>query len=355
MGDKVKVQDIADRAGLSRNTVSKIFNGKYRGSEDIKNKVLKLAVEMQYKEYGQVEQIKKKENIQQEETLKQRKSILVFSKGDVIASNFFAHIVNEIQKRIEGAGYTLLLVNVTQNDIEHGIIPAAVDANLVDGMICMEVFDKNYIKKLLERKIPAVFVEFYYNIWEIPGKYDVVMMDNQYNLNKMTEALIKHGCKRIGFAGDYKHCLGFYERFKAYCNALRFHQMEFNSKYSFTMNDGEQYFDIEWLSEQMQIEKIIPDAYVCANDAIAINIIAALKKAGYKVPEDVQVISFDDIQEAALTKPALTTVRIFREDLGKSAIDCLIERMNYPDKRKQVIYVETEPVIRETTKQNIFR
>lgn len=362
-GEKVKIQDIADKAGLSRNTVSKIFNGKYKGASEIKDKVLALAVEMKYKQYGQLERLRldvpeekaenalfNKNNFINKNVLV-NKNILVLSKGDIITSNFFAHIVNEIQKMIEGEGYNLLLANVSENDINNMIIPSSVNKEIVNGMVCMELFDKAYIEKLLSKEIPTIFVEFHYKPWDIAGKYDIIMMNNSYHVYRCVERLIKQGCKRIGYVGDYTHCLGFYERYKAYADAMRELKMTMDPRESLTMHDGSEYFDIDGLSEKLKTEKIIPDAYICANDAIAIQVMEALKRLDFSIPEDVQLVSFDDIADAALVKPSLTTIRIFRDELAKTAAYFLLERMADPEKRKRMVYVDTELVERESTRK----
>lgn len=344
MNNKVKIQDIADRAGLSRNTVSKIINGRYNGPLEIKEKVLRLAVEMKYKEYGQLNL-----NSNGEKALK-KKNILILSKGDVVGSNFFAHIVSEIQKRTEGEGYTLLLSNIRDYDIETMQLPANLQSGNIDGIVCMELFDKAYIKKLLSLEIPTVFVEFYYNAWEIQGNYDVVMMNNEFQVYSMVSSLIENGCRTIGFIGDYHHCRGFYERYMGYFTALKNNNIPVKPDYCMTVTDGDMYFNIPWICKRINSMDGIPDAFVCANDGIAINLVNALKLLGYRIPEDVQIISFDDTPDAVTSNPPLTTVRIFREELGRCAIDNLLARIENPNRKRQIIYVDTEIIIRESTR-----
>ncbi|HWT73440.1 MAG TPA: LacI family DNA-binding transcriptional regulator [Mobilitalea sp.] len=346
--NKVKVQDIAEKAGLSRNTVSKIFNGKYNGPPETKEKVLQLAMEMNYKEYGQL-QNKINEKLSSVET----KNILILSKGDIVNSNFFAHIVNEIQKMTEGEGYNLLLSNIRESDIKAMQLPSNVRYGFVDGIVCMELFDKQYTEKLIATGIPTIFVEFYYNAWDIEGNYDIIMMNNEFYVNKMVKNLINDGCKNIGFVGDYRHCRGFYERYMGYVNALRDYSIPVNPQHCMTVDDGDNYFNIPWICEQIQSMDKVPDAFVCANDAIAVNIVKALKQLRFSIPEEVQIISFDDIPDAVNISPALTTVRIFREELGRCAFENLLTRMENPNKKRQIIYVDTEIVVRESTRKSI--
>lgn len=348
MAYKVKIQDIADKAGLSRNTVSKIFNGIYKGSKETREKVLQLAIDMKYKEFGQLQ-----EQIVGKLLAPKSKNILILSKGDVVNSNFFAHIVNEIQKRTEGEGYNLLLSNIRENDIKEKQLPSNIRSGVIDGIVCMELFDKPYIEKLLSMGIPTVFVEFYCDAWNIQGNFDVIMMNNEFYVYRMVDSLIKSGCKNIGYVGDYYHCRGFYERYMGYTKALISNNYTVDPRYCMTVTDGELYFNIPWICNQIKAMDRSPDAFVCANDAIGIQVLKALKQLEYSVPEEVQIISFDDISEAATVSPSLTTVRIFREELGRCAIDNLIARIDNPNRKRQIIYVDTEIVIRESTKKSV--
>jgi len=348
MASKVKIQDIADRAGLSRNTVSKIFNGKYNGPEKTRDYVLQIAVDMEYKEYGLIKKVKDEKS-----PFTNTKNILILTKGDIINSNFFSYIVNEIQNRIEGEGYTLLLSNIREVDIEVMQLPANLENGIVDGIVCMELFDKKYIEKLLSIGIPTVFVEFYYEAWVIQGNYDIIMMNNEFQICQMVNSLIKSGFRKIGFVGDYRHCRGFYERYMGYTNALKEHNIPIDPKLCMVEEDGDVYFDLDLICSKIKMMDPVPDVFVCVNDAIAINIIKSLKRLGYSVPGEVQIISFDDIAEAAAMNPTLTTIRIFKEELGRSAIDILLDRMEYPNKKRRIVYVDTERIIRESTNRNI--
>ncbi|WMJ86799.1 LacI family DNA-binding transcriptional regulator [Anaerocolumna sp. MB42-C2] len=346
--NKVKIQDIADKAGLSRNTVSKIFNGKYNGPVETKEKVIQLAMEMNYKEYGQLQN-----KISDKMSYSITKNILILTKGDIINSYFFAHIVNEIQKMIEGEGYNLLLSNIRDIDIETMQLPSNVRSGLVDGIVCMELFDRNYIEKLIATEIPIIFVEFYYDAWNIEGNYDIIMMNNEFYVNSMVKKLIKDGSSDIGFVGDYHHCRGFYERYMGYVNALRESGIPVNPNNCMTVDDGDNYFNVPWIIERIQKMEKVPDAFVCANDAIAVNIVKALKQLHYIIPDEVQIISFDDIPDAVNISPTLTTVRVFREDLGRCAFENLLARINTPNRKRQIIYVDTEIVVRESTRKSI--
>ncbi|HHX61315.1 MAG TPA: LacI family transcriptional regulator [Epulopiscium sp.] len=351
--ERVTMQDIADKAGLSRNTVSKIFNNKYNGPNETKKSVLKIAFDMNYRGYAQFQE-NAQEEVLEKVVEKTVLNILILSKGNIVESNFFAHIVSIIQKMANNKGYNLLLSNVSNKDIEKGILPTNIKTSAIDGIVCLEVFDKDYITKLIKTKIPLVFIEFYYDAWDIPGQYDIVMMNNEFQVYKMVSRLIEDGCTNIGFIGDYRHCRGFYERYMGYTNALRDANLGINPNFSMTIEDGEAYFNDDYIKNYLKNMEVFPDAFVCVNDPIAVNIIKALKELGHKIPEEVQITAFDDLPEVENIRPSLTTVKIHREELGRCAFESLLTRINKPTKQRQVIYVDTDIVVRNSTKKSVI-
>lgn len=154
---------------------------------------------------------------------RQVRNILLLSREKVIKSEFFYSLVTEIQQNVEAKGCVLMLHTLQDEDIEQGQIPVAVRNHQADGIVCMEIFSKEYIEELLSYGVPTIFFEFYYDLWAIPGKYDVVMMNNEQPVYELTSRMLERGCRNVGFVGDFMHCRGFYERYQGYCRALTEH------------------------------------------------------------------------------------------------------------------------------------
>lgn len=346
MGKKVTIQDIANKLGLSRNTVSKVLNGKYTGPNPVKERILQTAIEMEYREYGV---IKQSPSFLQEEEV-EIKNIMLLSKGDIRESTFFREIISAVQEHIEEINYNLLISIVKEKDIHALRIPTNINPDFIQGIICIEMFDKEYIEKLTNLGIPVVFIDFHHRLGTINGAYDVVMMDNSFHVYQLVQDLLLKGKERIGFVGDYHHCRGFYERWKGFRQAF----LELGKENKLEDNiielneDGE--FTPEWIYHNLKNKETIPEVFICANDCIAIDLMQELRKLDLSVPEDVEVIGFDDSPEAQIVTPTLTTVRIFKEELGIVAVEHLIRRMKHPGRKNQVTYIETEIVVRESTK-----
>ena len=96
-----------------------------------------------------------------------------------------------------------------------------------------------------------------------------------------------------------------------------------------------------------------PDAFVCANDYIAIQLMAALKRQGIVIPDQVMVAGFDGTQQSAVVEPSLTTVHIPGTDIGHLAADMLLARIENPDRPFLCTYVKTTPLWRESTARKL--
>ena len=339
---KVTLQDIADMAGVSRNTVSKILNGRYTGSERTKDRVLNLIKENNYKGMGQMVDKDERSDI---------KTILLLSHRELAKSGFFLPLVNEIQRNVEFRGHTLMFYGIGQEELDRQQIPQVIANRQVDGIMCIEIFHRLFIEKLVSCHIPTVFLEFHYDLWSIQGKYDVVLMNNEYPVHMLMNRLISHGYTKIGFVGDFTHCRGFYERYQGYCNALRDHNIPPMPQFCINYADAEGYGQEGKLRKCLKVMPSLPDVFVAANDSIAINLMSILQEWGIKIPQEVQIVSFDNIKEAVYVKPSLTTVNSDTDELSRNVVGCLFQRMANPQRARNVVYVDSEVIYRQSTKK----
>lgn len=339
---KITLQEIADLVGVSRNTVSKIVNGRFKGSPEVMERVLNLMREYDYKGMGQLDYSR--------DSKLQVKTIMLLTKGDMAQSSFFVTLINEIQKSIAEKGYMLMFATIYQDDIEAGHIPMYIEKKHVDGILCMEIFEHDYIEKLVSYGIPIVFMEFCYNIWSIQGNFDVVMMCNEYPVSRLTREMFAQGCKRIGYIGDYRHCRGFFERYQGYQNAHQEVGIIPDKDYCIMIEDGIDYFDKQTVWNILKKMNPMPNGFVVANDAIGICLIETLKEHGYDVKKEFSIVAFDDIDEAAKIEPSLTTVSCDSDALCKMMVSCLLDRMEFPNKPRTVVYVDSKIIYRDSFK-----
>src|SRR5690606_17686823 len=139
------------------------------------------------------------------------------------------------------------------------------------------------------------FIDSLPNIVFPKYKYDIIMMENEFATYSLTKRLLDHGHTNIGFIGDLHHCRSFYERWLGFDRALREAGITSTQQSNITLDDTNPCLSIEWMTEQLRSLDALPPAFVCASDDIGIGIVRSLKEMNYKIPEQIEVVGFDNI------------------------------------------------------------
>lgn len=343
--EKVTIQYIADSLGLSRNTVSKALNGSHTVPSDTRNKVIKRAIELNYKQFALVEQ--------ESSIPKNPGNIALITSNMPNSSHFGTSLLSGLEKKISSEGYNLSIHIVRETEIEALVLPLNFDKSKVDGIVCIELFNKKYTDFINALDIPTIFIDASAEIFYPELNSDLILMENEHSTYFMTHKLIEHGCSTLGFVGDYNHCKSFNERWVGFNKALTTAQLPTDSSYNILEND-KFFSDPRWLEQRLLEMDSYPSAFVCANDFIAINVMRILKAQNINIPEDIMICGFDDSPESQIVEPHLTTVHIYRDDMGIMAAEMLLSRVQNPHKPPQVTHVRTTPVFRSTTGQLIL-
>jgi LacI family transcriptional regulator len=343
MPPKITIQDIADAMSLSRNTVSKALNNHPLIPQNTRERVIQKAIDLKYKQFSF-------QPYDETSTVKKTGNIVILTHWKINSISFFSEIIKGIEEKISSLGYNLVLSLVKPDDIENKTLPSNIHKNNIDGIICIDIFDKDYIPFILDTDIPCVFIDFIPNMVYPNQKYNIVLMENEQSSYTLTKNLIQHGNTEIGFIGDKHHCKGFYERWTGYQRALKEANLNADDAFSITLDDKNPYTETYWLMQQLKSLKKLPTAFVCANDDIAITVIRILKELGYFIPENIEVTGFGNIPDSEMIHTALTTVNNFRLELGTRAAESLFSRIERPDRHNEVVYLASEVVLRSTTR-----
>lgn len=333
------INDIAEALNLSRNTVSKVINGKSGVSPKTKTLIMKKAGEMGFGRYGDIE----------EETEKKEGTILLLARNNAYAG-FWMEVMEGIKKELESTSYSETIGIASAEEIEGGLLPPIVYTPGIKGIIITEICSVDMCRKLLTLGIPTVSVDMPVNGRELIPELDVVTMENKRNVKLLMDYLIKRGLKRFSFVGDLVSKNvgdGFMKRYDAFRESL-------------TLNNLEEYEEASILTKQINTNSIavkikslkqLPQCFICGNDSTAIQLIQALNFCGIAVPKDVLVAGFDDIEEAKNLLPSLTTIATPRQLLGKEAARLLLDKINNPSRASIMVEVATELKIRESTEK----
>lgn len=339
---RVTMQDIADACGLSRNTVSKIFNDRGAVPEATREMVLQKARELGY--------------LQGSEPLAappepQARSIALLSCNLPKEYHFCNLFIPAFAERLSSYGYTLMVHKITPDELRQRALPKHLPLQQTAGILAIEVFDRDYMNMVCDLGLPTIFVDAWAGAFQDVLRCDVLMMENVAGTVAITNHVIAAGAKRLGFVGDITHCDSFLERWFGYTRAVEMAGLSVDKGACIIEDDVRPYEDSRWLSAQLQRMPKLPDAFICANDLVAIRLMTAIKQLGLSIPRDIMVTGFDNQPQSAVVEPALTTVHIPSDEIGTMAADLLCNRIKNPRFPPFSARVKTTPIFRASTQR----
>lgn len=335
MADKVSMNSIAKRLGISKNTVSLSLRGMPGISAHTRRLVLDTAAELgyQYKPSGG-----------QEESAKNL--CLVVPKSAQNSFDFFSLIQMGIEDEAKKNNMNTILHYYDENDEEFQT-PLCIKDKIVSGIITLGRVSENTVKALSAYELPIVMADNYFDDLEV----DCVLTDNHNGGYIATEFLIGKGHTQIGFFGSIDTSISFYDRYMGYRKAIESRGLKVNENIVLFISDEtgtceEAVCRLKQLTEKGSF----PTAFVCRNDASAIILYKALKQMEILIPEKVSVIGFDDISSAVDVSPELTTMRVNKEWMGRKAVMKLLARLIEPDGIAEKLLLSAELVERDSVR-----
>ena len=346
MAGKVTIQDIANELQLSRNTVSKAINNTGTLADATREKILRKAAEMGYKQFAYLP-------LFQEETKEPshpdgKREIAMLTTCFLSNSHFSSMMLDRFQSEIHHLHYCLTIHRISPAELTARSLPASFDKERTAGIICFEVFDYDYAQMLCGQGIPLLFVDTPVTTLKPQLKADRLYMDNRVEIQNFVQMMVQRGKKRIAYVGDIWHCQSFYERYIAYKEAMEWLGLGDNLKYSILESAKEGEYD-RMVKRKLQSFDKLPEVILCSNDFSAMDVTRALRSMGRSVPEDVWICGFDDSQEASFMTPKLTSIHIHGQIMGFTAADLLMTRIKEPSLNYRTVYTETNLILREST------
>lgn len=351
MSGRVTMQDIADSLGLSRNTVSKAFNNTGVIAESTKDLILRKAAEMGYKN-SSGSAMPNAFPIASD-----KKEIAMLTCYIPGGSHFAVTTIDRIQQNLSSCGYSLTFYRVTHSELTDLRLPGSFSTDKVAAIFCMELFNYEYCEMLCSLPIPILFIDTPVKPGRPPLMADTLFMENQAGIYSFVSQIAEKGKKSVGFVGDMLHCRSFFERAGACITAAAVFGLEPAEKYSIPafppskmqLQPANYITYADMLYSALQNLSKLPDAFICANDFIAINLISSLRRMDIRCPDDVLVMGFDDSPESRYHAPAVTTVHIHTQVMGDIASELILNRIADQTREPRTVYVPTELILREST------
>lgn len=352
MAERVTIQDIADELGVSRNTVSKAINNTGLLADATRERVLQKAADMGYKQFSCLPLSSLKSG--RPDPPMAKNEIALISTDFIGSSHFASTMLDKFQKEISLSGYSLSMHRICDDETEKLQLPASYNREKTAGILCLEMFHREYAAMLCGLDVPALFVD---SPVLLPGTFlraDCLYMENQSHIFALIRELVTRGRKKIGFIGEAMHCQSFFERYMAYRNAMHLLGLPCQESYCVTGNrqgvnkpTGQDYQ--VYLADCFRDLDDLPEVFLCANDFVALDALQVLKSMGISVPDDIWLCGFDDSPESRIVTPTLTTIHIHSQIMGFSAVHLLLSRIRQPSLNFRTVHTETSLIYREST------
>ncbi len=322
--------DVAKLAGVSRSTVSFVLNNTpgIKISEETRKRVLEAVKILDYKP-----------NAIARSLAKQKTEAIAFFVLD-IANPVFPNMARGIEDVARHNRYILLLCNTDGKSLRELRYMNIMLERRVDGIIVGALSNEEISRIAQKKNIPMVILEHPRLL-----EHDVVYADNVKGSYDAIMHLIELGHTRIAHVTINPESIIVQERIEGYKKALQDAGIPFDSDLLKIFYDK--------VDEELAVNELLslsnpPTAIFAFSDFIAIQIMKNLNKRGYRIPQDISIIGFDDTL-ADLTIPSLTTVSQPFYEMGAKAAEILIERIKNPNLPIQHIKLPTKLVIREST------
>jgi len=331
MDKKIRMADIASRLNVSIVTVSKALSGKEGVGDEMRGKILSLAKEM-----GYVPLRTKPGTVRRSST---DNIGIILAEHFFEENSFYANLYRQILKACSELGYTAMLELIKPESERSCANPAMIQGNKVDGIIFMGEINRDYLRNVSKCGLPYMLLDFY----DDELNADSVTSDNTSGGYHLTKHLLQSGRSRIGFVGSICATSSIMDRFLGYTKVLLRAGIPLNPEWILEDRDS------TGLLLPIELPKNMPDAFVCSYDTVAHNLILLLKQQGYRIPEDIAVVGYDDHQRSQFSNPPLTTYRVNTEDMGKIVVNQLVRRIQGKHYTRGNIVVKGTFIEREST------
>lgn len=333
----MRIKDIAERLGVSAATVSRALNDKPGVSFDMRRQVLELAAQVAFTPHG----VGRGLSTARTQTLGfiVRRKVFPASRDP-----FYWQIMHGVEEAAAQRGYHVILSSVGETDAARPQPDLLlVRENRVDGLILAGPdIDRRLIVELALADVPLVLVDNSLRQTAL----DVVLSDDRVGALAVVAHLLGHGHRRVAFLGGPADWISSAERAAGYREALAAADLHAQAT---VVQEAETTVASGYAAAcRLLVGDTPPTALFAVNDSMAIGALRAARELGLRVPEDVAVAGFDDIDAAQHTHPPLTTARIFKERLGSVAANRLLDRLADPASPPQRTYVGTELIIRQS-------
>lgn len=329
---KASIRTISKITGFSPATVSNALNRKKGVNKQTSEEIFKVANEIGYANETKISRIK----------------LVIYKRNGSIIDNspFFTNLLEGVETECRSLGYEMMVCNLDRrsDSYEQRLAELLNDKTTAIIMLGTEALDEDFVR-FKDAKCPLVLLDSWCTSMEFNG----ILINNADSAKNAVDYLIQKGHREIGYLKGKFRIKAFTARASGYSRALYKHGISMNEQYivplSTTM-DGAYKDMISYLNQK----PLLPTAFFADNDMIALGVMKALIEKGYRIPEDISLIGFDDLTSCEISTPRLTTIRVFKQEMGQLAVRRLHDVIRDGNGIKSKIQICTEFIERDSVK-----
>jgi LacI family transcriptional regulator len=336
--DKLTIKTLAKQLQLSVSTISKALRDSHEISAETKTKVLALAEQLNYTPNPYASSLRK------------RKSKTIGVVIPEVVNSFFSQSINGIESVAKEKGYHVLIYLTHENFENEKAILKDFESGRVDGVllsVSRETTDCTHITELINKEVPVIFFD---RVFSEADTVKVITNDFE-SAYTATKHLITSGCKNPHFVSILSNLNIISSRIDGYKKALDEHGIKFNNNNIISCSNNWEY-NYALLLKKLQASKK-PDGILCAIENLSIIIYKVCQDLKIKIPSDLQIISFSNLDTASFLHPPLTTITQPAYTIGQTAAAVLVKALEKKNfiLTNETIIIPSELIKRKSTKQ----
>ncbi len=326
----VKIKDVADAAGVSTATVSRVLANKPHVRQEVKARVMKVVQALNYRPNRVAR------------SLRSRKSAIIGLIVSDIENPFFQQVSRAVEDTAHEQGYSVMLCNNDEDpEKEQRYLHLIRDENLAGVILSPTRQTADNFSTTSELNLPMVVIDRRVSNAEV----DNILIDNVQAAHSLTTHLLEHGYRRIGAIFGMGSTTG-RERREGFTRALREHDLQPSTdmvKYAHAREED----GFNTTVKLLQLPEP-PDAILTSNSLLAAGALRALRERNKAIPEEIAFASFDETTWAKLIVPALTVIEQPTYEIGRTATELLIRRIEDATRSNREVILKAKLNIRQS-------
>jgi DNA-binding LacI/PurR family transcriptional regulator len=326
----VKIKDVADAAGVSTATVSRVLADKPHVSQEVKARVMEVVKNLNYRPNRVAR------------SLRSQKSTIIGLIVSDIENPFFQQVGRAVEDAAHERGFSVMLCNNDEDpDKEQQYLHLIRDENLAGVILSPTRQTADNFSATSELNIPMVVIDRRVSHAEV----DNVIIDNVQAAHTITTHLIEHGYRRIGAIFGAGSTTG-RERREGFVQALKAHDLQPSTDLVKYANPREE----DGFNTTLKLLQLPepPEAILTSNSLLAAGALCALRECRKAIPEEVAFASFDETTWAKLVVPSLTVIEQPTYEIGRMATELLLKRIQDPARSHLEVILKAKLIIRHS-------